>query len=130
SWPNKLKVGVINNDKKTVYDVYEQALPDELRATDKSDVTVLLCLMENKNVFAKDEYGEPTQYTCTRYTRDLIGYLVDVKTGKTLDYFNFVGQEPPECPDKTDSDISRTGDIPPASDIVVWLTRNIKSTSA
>jgi hypothetical protein len=122
SVPNNARISVINSDTKTVYEIYNEALPDNMRATDKSDVTVLLCLSENKSVFAKDEYGQPTKYTCTRYARDLTGYLIDIKTGKTLNYRSFEGQLPPECPEKTDVNLTRTGDIPPSSDITDWLT--------
>lgn len=130
SLPSNIKIGVINSDKKTVYDTYDQALPDELRATDKSDLTVLLCLTERKTVFATDQYGKPAQYTCTRYARDLTGYLVDIKTGKTIDFLTFDGQEPPECPDETDSNISRIGDTPLPSQINAWLTRSMRSNNA
>ncbi len=121
--PAEARIAVIDSDKRIVYGAYEDALPDDLRATDKSDVNVVFCLSENKTVFDTDEYGTPTKYTCTRYERDLVGYVIDIQTGKTLNYHTFDGQTPPECPDKTDSDISRTGDTPDPLDVITWLTR-------
>lgn len=125
SWPNTVKIGVINSDAQTVYDDYDSVLPAQLKATDRSDVTVLLCLTETKSVFDIDKYGNPAKYTCTRYRRDLTGYLIDVKTGTTINYRSFNGQMPPECPDETAIDISRTGDIPLASDVSTWLTASM-----
>lgn len=122
--PSRSKMIAINSDNDTVYDIYDSALPVSLKATDKSDVEVLLCLQEDKAVYDTSEYGDPTKYTCTEYERDLTGYLVDVKTGKTLNYKKFRGQRPPECPDSTDTDVTRTGDVPLAKEIISWLTGN------
>ena len=127
SLPDNVKVAVIDSDKKTVYDVYQDSLPASVQASDKSDVAVLLCLSESKNVYATDKYGQSETYTCTRYSRDLTGYLIDVKTGKTFNFSSFDGVVPPECPDSTSSDISRTGDIPLASDIADWVASVTKS---
>ncbi|GEM_PF-5067865 len=124
--PSAVRIAAINRSNSTVFDDYDAALPTNLKATDKSDVNVLLCLSEEKNVFNVDEYGKPVKYRCTQYTRDITAYLVDVQTGKTLDYRTFDGQEPPECPDKTDTNLTRTGNLPPASDLNSWLTRRVK----
>ena len=125
SLPATVKIAVVNRDTDTIYDEYDQVLPSKLKATDKSDVTVLLCLTETKRILHTDEYGNPTKYTCTRYVRDLTGYLIDVRTGAAISHRSFDGQTPPACPDETDSDITRTGDIPLASDITAWLTGSI-----
>jgi hypothetical protein len=126
SLPANIKIGVIDSNTNSVYEIYDTALPGNLKATDKSDVTALLCLSEEKTAFDTDKYGTPPKYTCTRYTRDITAYLIDVKTGKTLNYRSFDGQEPPVCPDKTDTSLTRTGDIPLASEITTWLTRSVK----
>jgi hypothetical protein len=124
--PTEARIAAINRTNSTVFDDYDAALPTNLKATDKSDVNVLLCLSEEKSVFNIDEYGKPVKYRCTQYTRDITAYLVDVKTGKTLDYQTFDGQEPPECPDTTDSNLTRTGSLPLPSDLNSWLTRRVK----
>lgn len=124
--PTETKIAAINGNNSTVFDDYNTALPANLKANDKSDVNVLLCLTEEKTVFNVDEYGKPVKYTCTQFSRDITAYLVDVKTGKTLDYRAFDGQEPPECPDKTDSNLTRTGNLPLASDLNSWLSRSVK----
>jgi hypothetical protein len=124
--PTEARIAAINRSNGTVFDDYDTALPANLRATDKSDVNVLLCLGEEKSVFNVDEYGKPVKYRCTQYTRDITAYLVDVKSGKTLDYRTFDGQEPPECPDKTDTNLTRTGNLPLPSDLNSWLTRRVK----
>ncbi|MEP7288703.1 MAG: hypothetical protein ABI947_23370 [Chloroflexota bacterium] len=125
--PANSKIGIINSVENTVFDIYDSAMPTTMKATDKSDVNVLLCLKEDKTVFDTSKYGKPAKYTCTQYERDLLGYLVDAKTGKTLDYKKFDGQTPPDCPDTADQDWTKTGDLPDASDIITWLTRHAKS---
>ena len=125
--PADAKIAVINSVDNDVYDIYDTALPGNIRATDKSDVNVLLCLTEKKSVFHTDFYGASKKYSCIQYARDMVGYLVDVKTGQTLDTRQFDGQEPPDCPDKTDANLTRTGDIPEVSDITNWITHHAKA---
>jgi hypothetical protein len=117
---------VIDSAANAILEPYLNALPAALQGRDKSDVTVMLCLRENKIVFDTDQYGSPPKYTCTRYERDLLAYLVDVKTGKTLSYKRFEGTEPPDCPEKTDKNVTRTGDLPPAADVSRWITNRPK----
>ena len=125
--PADVKIGAINSIDNTVYDTYDAAMPASVKATDNTDVNVLLCLKEEINEFDTTYYGASHKYKCTQYERDLIASLVDVKTGKTLDSRKFDGQTPPDCPDKAGTNLTRTGGIPLASDITTWITRHAKS---
>jgi len=119
------KIGIIKGEDGTLFDQYDQALPANLRPQQPSEVTAVLCLFEVHNVFGTDKYGNgsSTDYTCTRYVRDLHGWLVDAKTGKVLAFGTFVGQTPPECPNETDTSLTETGDLPIPVDITDWLTQ-------
>src|SRR5690349_16493867 len=57
--PANSKISAIDALQNTVYDVYDAAIPANMKAKDKSDVTVLLCLKEDKTVYDKAEYGDP-----------------------------------------------------------------------
>lgn len=125
--PSTLKLGVVDSTTGAIFEPYLNGLPAAMQAKDKSDINVMLCLREDIIVFDTDQYGSPPKYTCTRYERDILAYLVDAKTGKTLGYRRFEGAEPPDCPDKTDTNVTRTGDLPPAVDVNQWLANRPKN---
>src|SRR5262249_13833366 len=65
--PSDAKLSIINSVENTIIDEYNSALPAELQAKDKTDISVVACAHENQTVFDTDDYGNPPKYTCTRY---------------------------------------------------------------
>ncbi len=123
--PAGLKLAILNGKDGTIFEPYNSALSAKRQAKDASDLAAVLCMTENRSVFDTDTYGGTTsskRYSCVRYARDLDAYLIDVKTGKVLRYTQFAGAEPPTCPDSTDSNLTRVGELPPASDVLDWVS--------
>jgi hypothetical protein len=117
-------IGIIDAKKMRFYDDYQAGLPDARQVKTPSELAGIICLREMKTEVEVAKYGSITstkRYTCTRYGRDLEAWLFDVKAKKLLAYRVFEGTQPPECPDKTDSNLTKTGNLPPVADIADWL---------
>ena len=65
-----------------------------MRATDKSDVNVLLCLKEEKNEYDTSYYGATKKYKCTQYERDLIACGIEHPQSQKKIRIVGVGREP------------------------------------
>lgn len=115
-------IGIIDAKKMRLYDDYQVGLPAARQVKALSDLAGVICLREMKTEVDVANYGKTsTRYTCTRYGRDLEAWLFDVKTKKLLAYRIFEGTQPPECPERTDSNLTKTGNLPPIADIADWL---------
>lgn len=122
--PENARVVVINADLSTIADSYQKAVAADYQAQGKDDVTHVICMSSVKNTYDTSSYGNG-KYTCTRYQQNYDIFVVEVKSGKTINYQQAEGTEPPSCPDKTDEDVSRYGDYPSPADIInsVGLTK-------
>lgn len=123
--PAGLKLAIFDAKNGTAFEPYNSALSATRQAKDASDLAAVLCMTENRAVFGTDTYSgtkSSTRYSCVRYERDLDAYLIDVKTGKVLRHMQFTGAEPPTCPDSTDSNLTRVGELPPTSDVLDWVS--------
>lgn len=114
--PLNAKVAVVNAELSTIYDSYQKAFATANQAAGKADITHVVCMSSTKSTYDTDTYGG--KYKCTRYRQNFDVYIVDVKTGKTISYQEVQGATPPECPGKTDKDLTRYGDYPRPADIV------------
>src|SRR5260221_12358736 len=124
------KLTYMTADVKTIRTSYVTALPADRQAKDKTDLTGVVCLNESSTGFATDQYKDTSgvvKYTCPRYQKVLDAYLFDTKSGKLVAYKQFTGPTPPECPDTSSSNTSRTGDSPDAAEVTSWA---ISPTSA
>jgi hypothetical protein len=126
--PAGAKLVVVDSKHTVVYQDYQAALPTEAQAKDQNDATVIACLTEKLTYVATEQYGSPTdstRYSCVRNRRDFSTALVDFATGQTLSSGTIQGPKPPECPDKTDSNLTRNGDLPAPDMVSRWLTGKI-----
>lgn len=115
------KVVILNQQTKALDTALQDALPAALRAVDGAEVGLILCIMPVTNEYNTDYYGATKKYKCVQYTRDFRISAVDPVTQKVIASDLIDGGAPTDCPDKTDSDLTRYGDPPTASDIVTWL---------
>jgi hypothetical protein len=118
------KIVVLNRRTNGIDSTFHDALPTTLRASQASEVGLILCVEPVKTYFDTDYYGASNKYSCTRYTQDLKVYALD-PVAKTVTASDTIeGGTPPECPDKTDTDLTKYGDFPTVADILKWLNYN------
>jgi hypothetical protein len=120
------KLAVIDIDKLTVVENYQAALDKALQPTKPEEVNTVVCVREKVVKFNTDTYSSPTsstKYTCTQYAHDLEIFVVDVKSGKVIGFNTVEGTPPAECPDKTSTNLTRDGELPPPEDVNAWLSK-------
>jgi hypothetical protein len=108
-------VVVVNKATQEIMTTLHDKVPTSMKATSKDDLTHVMCIDMASKEYATDEYGDKngkTVFTCVRYRRVWDVYIVDAKTGKTTAEKVFLGAIPPECPEKTNKNISRYGEHP------------------
>ena len=66
---------------------------------------------------------ETTHYKIERWQHDLKVYLLDAATGKTISANTLAGEDPAQCPEKTDANSTINGAPPKAQDFMSWLNR-------
>jgi hypothetical protein len=117
------KLAIINASTKITEDSIIEALPADLRAQNKDDVTGVLCISNDSSVYDTDTYGSgnTTKYTCTRYQTTTNVYLFSSKTGALVAMSSFEGATPPECPNTTNKSLSKYGDPANPKRIADWL---------
>ena len=117
------KLTFIDAGNKTIRDAYFNALSAGQQAKDKTDITGVVCVNETSTVYNTDKYTDSAgtvKYTCVQYQKVADVYLFDTKSSKLVAYQQFTGPVPPDCPDKTSENTSRTGDSPAAADLTAW----------
>jgi hypothetical protein len=111
----------VNNASLVLWNEYQQQLPGSARAKSRRDLTHVLCLEPSSKEYATDKYGDDdgaVVYTCVRYRRYIDAYLVNVESRKTVGHRKFKGEVPPECPERTDMNLTVYGDDPAPADII------------
>lgn len=119
----KGQIGVVDVEHKRIYKQYQDALDTERQPTEATKLVGILCLRE-KIETNTEEYGSNSsskRYYCTQYAHDLEAFLFDTQTKKMVAYRKFQGTQPPECPDRTSSSVTKHGQLPPSSDIGDWI---------
>lgn len=119
--PTDAKIVFLNKNLRIIDTSYQKSVATSKQAAGKADVTHVACVSSKSEVYDTTSYGATGKYTCTQYMSNVEVYVVDVKTGKTVNYKVFKGDTPPECPDKTDKDVTRTGNSPVPLDVVTAL---------
>ncbi len=119
--PAGSKVAFLNADDKIVLDQYQKAAAADKVAADKSTLTHVVCIKKTQDVFHTDVYGSSSKYSCVQYQVSADAYVVDVKTGTVLKSSKIKGPTPPDCPDKTDKNLTETGDLPDSTTFLAWV---------
>jgi len=115
------KIGIVDAFDGSLYEKYQDALPAERQPAKPDEVRGILCLFDKQSVFGTSKYGNPAKYFCTRFSKDLEGYLLDAETGKLITAHLFYGTDQSDCPETTDSSVTRYGDLPPPDEVAAWF---------
>lgn len=115
------KIAVMRVRDNTLYQPFQDVLKADRQAKEPSEVAGVLCLVDYESVFDTEYYGASKKYSCIRFSEDFDAYLVDAATGKTVAYRRLDGMEPDTCPDKTDSNLTRYGELPDPADVAAWI---------
>jgi len=118
--PAGAKLVFIDSNLSTIHYEYQPKLVKnaaDRAAEDKSTLTHVACTKQIEVLYDTDTYGASGKYTCKRYSRNIEVALYDVKTGKQIGFWTVKGATPPECPEKTDKDLTKYGN-PPVSETI------------
>ncbi len=115
--PDTAKIVFIDSGLSTIDSEYQSKLAANSAASDKTNLTHVACTKQTDFLYDTNSYGTSNKYTCDRYRKDLAIALYDVKTSKQVAYWTVEGATPPECPSKTDQDLTLNGNPPIATDI-------------
>lgn len=118
--PSSAKLVFIDSNLSTIHYEYQPKLVKDAAnraADDKTTLTHVACTKQVEVLFDTDSYGATGKYVCKRYARHMEVALFEVKTGKQVGYWKVKGATPPECPEKTDKDVSKYGNPPISTDI-------------
>jgi len=122
SWPAHLRTIAIDSATLTINPTYDQAIPDQWHATGSQDINAVMCLVENKTLYAEDTYALGD--ICHRYRHDLSVFMMDPVTGGLIRTKTFSGLLPPPCPEFTYLVVDEDGTLPNASNITTWLNQS------
>jgi hypothetical protein len=135
----KAKLLVVNTLDSTVYEPFQNALNDTLRATSADDLTTLICLTGDHHSLGEDSdcayHG--TSQVLHRFANDLHLTAIDIASAHTvLDDITLPGTDPGDCPEKVsvsdNGSLEQTdlqGAAPTPEDFVDLINRTNRLTS-
>jgi hypothetical protein len=115
------KVLFVDAKNKTISGKYTGLLPADRAASDKTDITGVVCLVEGEDVRDSAAYGSGSLH-CTAYQKTLDVYLFDVKSEMLVAHQHFIGSQPNHCPASIhgNRDEYLYGDPPDANLTLQW----------
>ncbi len=120
------KLVFIDSNNSVIATTYHDVMPPARRAAQRAEVEGLVCVRESEIGIQTIPYDKG--YTCVRTQRAVDVFLVDAKSGKTVNFRQFQGSAPPDCPQtiRVSNGVNQTprvyGDAPATADVINWLT--------
>lgn len=129
--PAGKKLVFINASSSLVFDYYQAAIPAANKATGKSDVTAVVCILESGEATDVDQYDGGS--TCTHMRRKHDVFVMDLSTSKQVSHSAFLGDDDAVCPESITvssrygvdekKHIEQYGSNPAAGPIISWVLK-------